>query len=214
MSLANIIALVTTYNADPSTQPEHNVEPMVTETVVGRNLPKPERKSKVQAAPIHNPNEGKSMTPGLTMPERNTLDAQGFLNALRNAGKRKTEEGKPFHDKREERNDIICAIHAYIGYDNRRDFGSQEQEARSKAQRELRGEKFTGPSREELRAASKSAAGFVHGMPKPSQRILLDLQARERSVAEAMIDAKTEEEKAQHRMVLDQIRQAISELIG
>ncbi len=216
MSLANLIALVSSVNADPSTQPEHNVEPTIVQTVVGRNLPKPERKSKVakSAAPIHDPNAGKSMTPGISLPERNTLDAKGFLQAMRDAGKRVSAEGKPVFQPNEVRNDQIKAIHAYCGYDNRLNFGSQDQAARAKAMRELRGVQVTGPSREEQRNAARSVAGFVAGMPKPSQRILLNLQARERAAAEAMIDAKTAEEKAAHKVVLDQVRQAISELVG
>lgn len=199
MSLANLIALVSSVNADPSTHPEHNVEPMVTETVVGRNMPKPSRKKEVQSAPIHNPNEGKSMTPGLSLGERNTLDAKSFLLTVRKA---KT------------RNETIQAIHGYCGYNAAGDFGSQEQAARAKAQRELRNEPVTGPSREEQRSAARSAHGFVAGMPKPSQRILLNLQARERAAVEAMLDAKSEEDKAKHRNELELVRQAISELVG
>ena len=211
MSLANIIALVTSYNADPTTTPEHNVAPAITETVVGRNLPskKQAKHTGAQAAPIHNPNAGKSMTPGITMPERNTLDAKGFLDAMRTAGKRPNDKGIMALHPNEVRNDQIKAIHAYCGYDNRRDFGSQDLEARAKAMRDLRG----APKVTENKSPSRSVAGFVAGMPKPSHRILLDLQARERSVAEAMIDAKTEEEKAQHRAVLMQIREAISQII-
>ncbi len=211
MSLANLIALVSSVNADPTTTPDH-VEQEPTIISVVRNAPQAEKRSKASksAAPIHNPNAGKSMTPGISLPERNTLDANGFLQAVRNAGKRKTEEGKPFFDKSKERDDIIKAIHAYIGYDNRRDFGSQEQEARAKAQRELRG----APKVSEATAPSRSLGGYVAGMPQPAHRILLNLQARERAAAEAMIDAKTAEEKAAHKVVLDQVRQAISELVG
>lgn len=211
MSLANLIALVSSVNADPTTTPDH-VEHEPTIVTVVRNAPTKEKAHKVSkhAAPIHNPNAGKSMTPGITMPERNTLDAHGFLVAMRDAGKRRTEEGKPFVDQREVRNDQVKAIHAYCGYDNRRDFGSQDLEARAKAQRELRG----APKTVEVVKPSQSVAGYVAGMPKPSQRILLNLQARERAAAEAMIDAKTEEERATHRAILDQVQRAIAELTG
>lgn len=189
MSLAHLIVSLSSVNADPTTMPEHE-EKVERATVVSRNAPTGE-----QAAPIHS---GPKMV-GMTLPTAGTLDAKGFIIAARKA---KT------------RNETIVAIASYCGYVQNGDFGSQEQAARAKAQREIRNEKVTGPSREEERAAAKSAAGFVAGMPKPSQRILLNLQARERAAAEAMIDAKTEAEKAQHKAVLDQCRQAISELVG
>lgn len=216
MSLANLIALVSSVNADPTTAPEVNVEPEIVETVIGRNMPKAERASKKQAkaAPIHNANEGKSMTPGITMPERNTLDAKGFLLAMRNAGKRPNDKGVMVVHPNEVRNDQIKAIHAFVGYDNRRDFGSQDTEARAKAQRDLRGYQPVGPSREEERAASRTLQGFVAGMPQPSQKLLANLRAREQSIAEAMIDAKTEEERSAAKVALAQVRQAIDELVG
>ncbi len=214
MSLANLIAFVSSVNADPSTQPEHNVEEPKVVTVV-RNAPQSESKrakASKSAAPIHNPNAGKSMTPGITLPERNTLDAKGFLLAMRNAGKRPNDKGLMVVHPNEVRNDQIKAIHAYCGYDNRGDFGSQDQAARAKAQRELRGEKFAGPSREEQRAASRSVAGFVAGMPKPQQRIVLDLQARAVSLTDAMLAAKTSEERAKYKGLLDQTNDALAQL--
>jgi hypothetical protein len=224
MSLANIIALVTSAHIDPNTAPEVNVDPEVTETVIGRNLPKPVRGKKQvsetgeQAAPIH----GKPAVFGVAMPERNTLDAKSFLLACRDAGKRSFEKtndvtGEVYTlvkvDQSKVREDLICAIHAYIGYDTARDFGPQDIEARTKAQRELRGGVVPGPTREEKRAAERSMSGFVAGMPLPSRKLLANLRAREQSAAEAMIDAKTSEEKASHAAVLTQIRQAIAELV-
>lgn len=216
MDLSSLIVTLSQINADPTTKPEVSEE-VVTEKVVGYNMPKATKGKKQaepskgeQAAPIHN---GPKVF-GVTMPDRNTLDAKGFLLACRDAGKRRNDKGIPFTDPKEVRNDLIKAIHAYCGYDNRRDFGSQETEARAKAQREIRGYKVTGPSREEMKAASRSAAGFVAGMPQPSQRILLNLRAREQATVEAMLSAKTEEEKGAHRAVLAQIQHAIDELVG
>lgn len=197
MSLANIIALVSSVNADPTTVPDTSDEPLTVVTVVGRNIPKPSKGQK--AAPIQDPNAGKSMTPGLALPERNTLDAKSFLLTVRRA---------------KDRNEVIQAIHAYCGYNHTGNFGTQEQEARAKAQRELRGVVTSGPSREEQRSAARSAAGFVAGMPKPSQRILADLKAREQAFAEAMIDAKTDEERATYQTALQQVRGAIDEMVG
>lgn len=178
MSLANIIALVSSVNADPTSLPDHE-EPADTT---------------VQARPIHNAVPMK----GMTLPEKGTLDARAFILAVRRA-KTRTE--------------TIQAIAAYCGYSQNGDFGSQDQAARAKAQREIRNEQYTGPSRAEQRAAAKSATGFVAGMPKPAQRILLNLQARERAAVEAML-AAPESEKAQHKALLDQIRGAISEMVG
>lgn len=225
MDLANIIALVTSAHIDPTTAPEINVEPEVTETVIGRNLPKPVRGKKqavetgAVAAPIHH----KPAVFGVAMPERNTLDAKGFLLACRDAGKRSFEKVNEVtgevvtivkRDEGKVREDLIKAIHAYIGYDTSRDFGSQDNEARAKANREASGRVVTaGPTREEQRSAARSMAGYVKGMPAPAAKLLANLRAREQAAAEAMIDAKTPEEKASHAAVLTQIRKAIAELV-
>lgn len=225
MDLANIIALVTSAHIDPTTAPEVNVDPEVTETVIGRNLPKPVRGKKqaseqgAVAAPIH----AKPAVFGVAMPERNTLDAKGFLLACRDAGKRSFETTNEVtgevttvvkRDESKVREDLIRAIHAYVGYDQGRDFGSQDAAARAKANREASGRVVVaGPTREEQRAASRSMSGFVAGMPLPAQKLLANLRAREQTAAEAMIDASTPEEKAQHAAVLTQIRKAIAELV-
>jgi len=213
MDLANIIALVSSAHVDPTTAPEVNVDPEVTETVIGRNLPKPERGSKKQAsnqaAPIHS----KASAPGVALNTGDKLDAKSFILAMRNAGKRWVEGKGQVFDKNHERNDQIQAIASYTGYDNARDFGSQQQAAMAQAQRELRGGVTPGPTREEKRAAERSMSGYVAGMPLPAQKLLANLRAREQAAAEAMIDAKTPEEKAAHKQLLDTIRKAIDELV-
>lgn len=187
--------------------------------------------AKNEAAPIQH----KSNTPGIVMPDRGTLDAKGFLLAMRNAGKRISETGAPFVDQREVRNDQIKAIHAFfyefrkgvkvaIGYDPNRDFGSQDTAARMLAQRELRG----APKVSEVTAPSRTMGGYVAGMPDMKGRKLLHLQGQEAMAAERMIDymkdaddvrrsaserelsaalAKVEEERLSH------IRTQISELL-
>lgn len=219
MSLANLIALVSSVNADPSTTPDH--EEVITHSVVVARSESPKvRKSKPaknEAAPIHQ----KSGTPGIVMPDRGTLDAKAFLLAMRDAGKRCTAEGKPFIDQREVRNDQIKAIHAFfyemrqgqkvhVGYNPTGDFGSQEQAARMLAQRELRG----APKVVEVAKPSRSVAGYVAGMPEPSQRILANLRAREQAACEAMLDAKTEQERSAHAATLKQVQAAIDGLVG
>ncbi len=220
MSLASLIALVSSVNADPTTTPDHE-EIVVTETVVARNeSPKSHkvRHAKNEAAPIRQQTEPMR---GMMLPDRGSLDAKSFLLAMRDAGKRTTAEGKPFIDQREVRNDQIRAIHAFyyevrhgqkvhVGYDPTGSFGSQDQAARALAQRELRGPVKVA----EVVKPSLSAGGFVAGMPQPSQRILSNLRAREQAAAEAMLDAKTEEERKAHATVLAQCKAAIDELVG
>lgn len=175
--------LLSQHNSDLTSRETARVE-----VVVVRNAePKASKKSaskNEQAAPIH---DGPKVF-GVTMPDRNSLDAKGFLDACRDAGKRRTAEGQPTFDAREVRNDLIKAIHAYCGYDQRGNFGSQEQEARAKAQREIRGFKVSGPTREEQRAAARSARGFIAGLPDHKARHLQNLLGQEALEAEAMIE--------------------------
>lgn len=165
----------------------------MTVTVSVSMTPKASKKiapKKVEAAPIHN----KSNTPGMVMPDRGTLGARDFLLAMRNAGKRVTAEGKPFVDQREVRNDQIKAIHAFfyqetkagrvfVGYDPKRDFGSQDTAARALAQRELRGPVKVS----EHTAPSRTLGGYVAGMPDHKARTLANLQGREVAAVDAML---------------------------
>ena len=225
MSLASLVSLIASAHIDPTTAPEIEDGPEVVETVIGRNLPS-KKQAKAEAArkgevkaPIHQ----KPQVFGATMPERNTLDAKGFLLACRDAGKRSFEKVNEVtgevvtlvkRDESKVREDIIKAIHAYIGYDQSRDFGSQDTAARAKANREASGRVvLPGKDRAEEKAANRSLAGYVHGMPLPAQKLLANLRAREQAAAEAMIDAKTEEERTAHKVMLDQIRTAIGELV-
>ncbi len=116
-----------------------------------------------------------------------TLDAKGFILAMRNAGKRPNAAGVMTRDQSKVREDEIQAIAAYVGYDIGGNFGSQEQAARAKANRELSKVPIQGPTREEQRNASKSWAGYVHGMPDNQQRRLANLQARETEAVETFI---------------------------
>jgi hypothetical protein len=170
----------------------------VEETVIGSQAAEKLRASKksaksgAQVTPIHD----KPAVFGVALPERNTLDAKGFLFAVRDAGKRGFEATNEVTgevritvkvDQGKVRDDIIRAIHAYCGYDTRRNFGSQDIEARAKAQRELRGGVAPGPTREEQRAAARTMLGFVAGMPDDTARFLQNLLAREVTSAEALI---------------------------
>jgi hypothetical protein len=108
-------------------------------------------------------------TSSVVMPEVGSLGAKGFLLMMRNA--------KSLNEK-------IMAIQAYCGYNAREAFGNQEMLATMQAKRELSPINTTGPSREESKQASRSAAGYVAGMPDNQRRIVLDLLGREREAAE------------------------------
>lgn len=116
-----------------------------------------------------------------------TLDAAGFMQAMRNAGKRANAHGVMLRDESKVREDQIQAIAGYIGYNLAENFGPQEAAARTKANRELSGRPIQGPTREEQRAAARTMLGYVHGMPNDRQRRLANLQARELEAVEAMI---------------------------
>jgi hypothetical protein len=207
MDLASIIALVSQHNVDPTTAPECSVDPEVTETVIGRNLPKPVR-GKIpattahtgeQAAPIHH-----STAPKTVERKIDKLDAKGFMGAMRKA---------------KSRDESIVAICGYTGLtwnEVSSDFGNQDREARAAAMREIRAAQgikvVVGPTREEKRNAERSMLGFVHGMPVPQQRLVLDLRARAQSAAEARDKATTDQERALHQQVLDAANKALAEL--
>jgi hypothetical protein len=190
LSLSQHTALAFLLSQHTSEQSAHDAQK--SETVVIRNAdPKVKGGKKgatsskgEQAAPIH---DGPKVF-GVTMPERNTLDAKSFLRAMLDAGKRRNDKGFPYTDPKEVRNDQIKAVHAFVGYDTHRDFGSQEIEARAKAQRDLKGYKVTGPTREEQRAASRSMTGFIAGLPDHKARRLQDLMARETAAVDAMLE--------------------------
>ena len=143
---------------------QHNAEQKAAEPVA--------RTVKAKAAPIPQPVKAAGMTLGLKLPSTGTLDARSFIVAMRKAT---------------DRNEQIKCIAAYVGYDCNGDFGSQEVAARAKAQRELKPAPIQGPSRAEVKAASRSMTGFVAGMPDTIQRKLADLKAREVAAVDAML---------------------------
>jgi len=131
------------------------------------------------------------------------LDAKGFLVAMRNAGRRQNQEGRWFTNPSKVREDSIAAIHAYVGYDRAGNFGPQELAARTKANRELTGRPFQGPSLAETKAAHRSAAGFVAGVPDSDAKGIQDLLAREVLAAAEMVrhqrDAEDTSRSAEQR---------------
>jgi hypothetical protein len=112
-----------------------------------------------------------------------------FLTAIRNAGKRKNQDGKAYTDPSKVREDSIAAIHAYCGYDSTVLFGQQESAARTKAQREL-GIGKPNPNAKTLheeRAHNRTLPGSVHGNPDHEGKGIEDLLARERLAAAEMV---------------------------
>jgi hypothetical protein len=185
LSLA-LAALTVQHNQEQAALDAQNVTKIVTRNAEPskKQAAKVAASKGVQAAPIHD----KPAVFGVTMPDRNTLDAKGFLQAMLTAGRRINDNGVRFTDPREVRNDQIQAIHAFVGYNPRESFGGQEVAARAKAHRDLRGAPVvTGPSREEQRAASRSLAGYIAGLPDHKARRLADLKARETQAVDAMI---------------------------
>jgi hypothetical protein len=184
------IAYLIAQHVTESAQAFRESEPKVI-AVTMNPVTKKSKLVKNEAAPIHS----KSNAPGITMPERGSLNAKDFLLAMRNAGKRvNPETNATYIDQREVRNDQIKAIHAFYyevrqgvhvctGYDPNRDFGSQDTAARMLAQRELRG----APRTVEVPRPSMTAGGYVAGMPDLKGRRLANLQGQEVVYADAMI---------------------------
>jgi hypothetical protein len=170
-----------------------NRQAVVTKVTVSMT-PAPSKKlaKKNEPAPIR---EKREPMPAMAMPDRGSLGAKDFLLAMRNAGRRvNAETNATYIDQREVRNDQIQAIHAffyqetkagkvYVGYDPRRDFGSQDTAARALAQRELRG----APKVSQETAPSRTFGGYVAGMPDHKARTLANLQGREVAAVDAML---------------------------
>lgn len=176
-----VASLLAQHNAEQTAlDAQKAAEPKVTVTFSPNPLPRV--KAKKVTAPIHHGSNIPSMT---NMPERGSLDAAAFMAAVRSAGQRINDGGFPYTAPLEVRGDLIRAIHGYVGYDSRGDFGSQETAARGKAMRDLKIRKVTaGP--EVLRNASKSLDGFVAGLPDHRAKALSNLLAQREVVVEAI----------------------------
>ena len=192
-------ALVASYEkpADPI---DPSFLPTPEESVIGRNIDRATAKKLVagetstaapsptaarpengfQAAPI-------SKLPGPKsepMPEAGSLEAAGFLKAMRNAGLRK---GKL--DPSVKREDEIRAIAAYCGYNSNELHGSQEVAARMRAQRELHPIKVD-PNQEWRRNGSPkvTVAGYVAGVADHVAKQVENLKAQEVVAAEQLCE--------------------------
>jgi hypothetical protein len=154
------------------------------------------RAKKEESAPIE------LAAPRLAFPvePKGTIDAKGFVLAMRAAGTRYTENGIPFTLDKEILNDKIRAIAAFTGYDaqgprvvddsgnvhehNVLTFGAQELRANMTAIRALDPRPVQTVER---RATGK---GYVAGMPDYEARRMRDLIARERLAADTICETR------------------------
>lgn len=189
--IASILAaLAATYavsQPDPSTNGSR--PKVVTTATTTPKAPKVKKSSGEQAAPK---NSAPAILPP-NLPAKGTYDGRAFLMVLRQAGIRSKEvtnevtgevSQQTYHDPSLTREDTIKAIAGFVGYDAAGDFGEQDLAARAAAQRDIKpikGEAF----RRVL--VAPSIAGYVAGMPNDTAKLAVDLEARERLAAAAMV---------------------------
>ncbi len=129
---------------------------------------KPTAKPVVESAPKSEPQaaapspNGKVV--GIALPQAGSIGAKAFIMMMNRA---------------KSRDEKIVAIAAYIGYEVGGDFATQEMAAHAKAKGEIRPVQATGPSREEIKTAQRSAKGYVAGMPDGTRKLVQDLLGRE-----------------------------------
>lgn len=125
---------------------------------------------------------------GIVLPETGSLEARGFLVAMRSAGVRK---GKL--DASVKREDEIRAIAAYCGYDSHKLHGEQEQAARAKAQRDLKPIVIAPTDKAWTRTntVDPTISGYVQGKFDAIERQVADLKGREVTAAEALCAHRT-----------------------
>ena len=131
----------------------------------------------------------------LALPPANSISAAEFLHRVNHV-----EHGVSLT-----RDGIIVAIAAYCGYNRCLPFGLQEFSARWSAMREVKG--LTSP-KEHKRGHYAVVGGYVHGMPFETQKVVMDLMARERVAAEDMAAAEHAADKAIAEGGADAIAQA------
>jgi hypothetical protein len=142
----------------------------------------------------------------VAIPALGSLSAEGFIEALRSAGKRQDATGKTITDHNMIRPDETLALYAYCGYQVKESHGTQLDNAKRRAQRSIKvakGEVQAGKADDApyARGVAPTMAGFVSGMPDELAKQIQDLLARERLTAETMaehIRHARDEEKSDH----------------
>jgi len=157
-------------------------------------------------------NTGKPLIHGISLPKKGTLDARGFLVAMRSAGLRVSKEGAKFIDPSEVRNDSIQNIAAYCGYDSRQNYGPQELAAKSKANLELRPIKVN-PNEVWRRSGTPEVRpdGYTKGIPDMVARRVAHLEGREREIIGLLCSHRREfldskrslDQRAESKMMMD-----------
>jgi len=134
----------------------------------------------VEAAPQPTTPSPNGKMAAVKLPEPGTLSAKAFTLML---------------NRVKSRDEAICAIAGFIGYDNRLTFAENEMAAKQAAKGQLRPVSTEGPTREERRAAQNSAKGYVAGMPDAQAKLIGDLLGREQYA----VDERTRLEVEQKR---------------
>jgi hypothetical protein len=162
-----------------------------TPVVMTRKASKPRADRSVRVVKASNSAVTVKKSAPIAVPAVGTLNAAGFILALRDAGKvsKANENGVmiTLTDSNKERVDQVQAIAAYVGYNFAGAHGMQLDSARQKASYELR----------PVKADSKvtvTVKGFVAGMPNGTAKKVSDLQGRIRFSTDLMLD---EEKKAE-----------------
>lgn len=120
--------------------------------------PSPEPAAKPTAP---SPNGSKA---GVALPAPGTLSARAFTLMM---------------NRVKSRDEAVCAIAGFIGYDARLSFAENEMAAKQAAKGVIRPVSAEGPTRAEQQAANRSAKGYVSGMPDGLRRKVQDLLGRE-----------------------------------
>jgi len=145
------------------------------------------------------------------------IDAVTFTSRMQSAGYR-----NGVFDHSLERSDKIAAIEAFVGFDSKGNFGSQELNAISKASfeiRQARGERSTAPSRAEVRRFNANLSGFVAGMPDRAGVRQNNFLARERLAVDAIIEhehasmvATNDQDRSVSRMLANAERERLEHI--
>lgn len=152
-----------------------------------------EKAREIAAAPVIKRELVSSRVPQKAKPtgQPGTLDARGFMLAIRNAGTSWVtgDDGKTrkCFNQDQVRSDKIKAIQAFIGYDNSQDFGPQLMWAEMKAKSSISPVDTSGPDRSEKRRIQSTVTGYVAGVRDGYATKLADLKGRERETVEALI---------------------------
>lgn len=161
-----------------------------TPVVKARPARKP-RADKVRVVKVANSTVTVKVSSGIPVPPKGSLNAAGFLLALRDAGKiRKANELGvmiSFTDHNKERSDQIQAIAAFVGYNFSGAHGVQLDVARQKAHFALR------PMKTDSKVTA-TVAGFVAGMPSGTAKAVRDLEGRIRVATDLMLDLEKKAE--------------------